>query len=259
MAISPFPGMDPYLEHHWRSVHHRLITYLGDQLQAILPRSFRVEVEERVFVSGEPQESRSIVPDVYVTRRPSETPIQPSGVLTPAKPVVVELSDEPVTEAYLEIIDTSSGQKVVTAMELLSPTNKQPGDGNELYVRKQREYRIARVNQVEIDLTRTGNRELIFPMSLLPVNHRSTYLACVRRSHTPSKMEFYPMPLDQPLPVIGVPLGSDQQDAPLDLQSALTACYLNGRYDDIDYTQPLYPALPEPEATWCQQRLKSRS
>ena len=34
---SPFPGMDPYLEQHWRSVHHRLITYAGDQLQSGLP------------------------------------------------------------------------------------------------------------------------------------------------------------------------------------------------------------------------------
>ena len=31
---SPFPGMDPYLEQYWRSVHHRLVTYAGDQLQA---------------------------------------------------------------------------------------------------------------------------------------------------------------------------------------------------------------------------------
>jgi hypothetical protein len=45
MTDSPFPGMDPYLEYHWRSVHHRLITYLGDQLQSVLPPAFRVEVE----------------------------------------------------------------------------------------------------------------------------------------------------------------------------------------------------------------------
>jgi len=52
MTDSPFPGMDPYLEDHWRSVHHRLITYMGDQLQSVLPPAFRVEVEERVFSSG---------------------------------------------------------------------------------------------------------------------------------------------------------------------------------------------------------------
>jgi hypothetical protein len=30
---SPFPGMDPYLELHWRDVHHSLCTYARDALQ----------------------------------------------------------------------------------------------------------------------------------------------------------------------------------------------------------------------------------
>ena len=29
---SPFPGMDPYLESHWRDVHARLIVYISDQM-----------------------------------------------------------------------------------------------------------------------------------------------------------------------------------------------------------------------------------
>jgi hypothetical protein len=254
MANSPFPGMDPYLERYWRSVHHRLITYLGDQLQSVLPLSFRVEVEERVFVSGVPEGSRSIAPDVYVTRSRSKKPTHPSGVLTTTEPVVIELSDEPVTEAYLEIIDTTSGEKVVSAIELLSPTNKLAGDGNDLYVRKQREYRIAKVNQVEIDLTRTGDRDLVFPMNCIPSDYKTTYMACVRRGNTPLKIEVYPMPLSQPLPVIGVPLGPDQKDAPLDLQSAVNACYRNGRYQDIDYSQPLRPALLPPDAAWWRKK-----
>jgi len=257
MTDSPFPGMDPYLEHHWRSVHHRLITYLGDQLQAVLPLSFRVEVEERVFVSGEPEDRRSIAPDVYITQRPSEKLAQPSGVLTTTKPFVIELSDEPTTEAYLEIIDTTSGDKVVTAIELLSPTNKLSGDGNELYVRKQREYRIAKVNQVEIDLTRTGDRGLVFPLQHIPHELKTTYMACIRRGAAPAKIEVYPMPLSQPLPVIAIPLSRDHKDAPLDLQSAMTACYRNGRYGDIDYTQPLRPALTQSDATWFEERMKS--
>jgi hypothetical protein len=67
--------------------------------------------------------------------------------------VFVELRDEPITETYLEIIDTASGNKVLTAIEFLSPTNKSPGDGSELYLRKQHEYRVAGVSLVEIDLT----------------------------------------------------------------------------------------------------------
>lgn len=31
---SPFPGMDPYLEAHWRDVHTRLIVYASDQLRS---------------------------------------------------------------------------------------------------------------------------------------------------------------------------------------------------------------------------------
>jgi hypothetical protein len=257
MTDSPFPGMDPYLEYHWRSVHHRLITYLGDQLQSVLPPAFRVEVEERVFVSGEAEDRRSIAPDIYVTQRPSEKLTQPSGGSITTKPVVIELSDEPTTEAYLEIIDTTSGDKVITAIELLSPTNKLYGDGNELYVRKQREYRIAKVNQVEIDLTRTGDRGLVFPLHLIPHNLKTTYMACIRRGEAPAKIEIYPMPINQPLPVIAIPLGHDQKDAPLDLQAALTACYRNGRYGDIDYTQPLRPALAQPDAIWLEERMKS--
>ena len=34
---SPFPGMDPYLQQHWRDVHTRLILYACDQLESGLP------------------------------------------------------------------------------------------------------------------------------------------------------------------------------------------------------------------------------
>ena len=34
---SPFPGMDPHLEAHWRDVHARLILYACDQLEPQLP------------------------------------------------------------------------------------------------------------------------------------------------------------------------------------------------------------------------------
>jgi hypothetical protein len=47
---SPFPGMDPYLEAHWRDVHARLVIYACDALQAMLPGSLRARVEERVLL-----------------------------------------------------------------------------------------------------------------------------------------------------------------------------------------------------------------
>ena len=71
MAIkSPFPGMDPYLEAHWRDVHHRLVTYTSDFLQDGLPQSLRARMEERVFVEDEEGGLRGIYPDVRVFGRP---------------------------------------------------------------------------------------------------------------------------------------------------------------------------------------------
>ena len=46
---TPFPGMDPYLEHPdmWRDVHHRLIATLADHLAPALRPRYRVKVEVR--------------------------------------------------------------------------------------------------------------------------------------------------------------------------------------------------------------------
>ena len=42
-------------------------------------------------------------------------------------------------ESYVEILDRQSGQRVVTVVEVLSPTNKFPGPGQASYLAKQRE------------------------------------------------------------------------------------------------------------------------
>ena len=47
---SPFPGMDPYLESHWRDIHASLIIYARDALQGVLPGSLRARVEEAVLL-----------------------------------------------------------------------------------------------------------------------------------------------------------------------------------------------------------------
>ena len=58
------------------------------------------------------------------------------------------------------------------------------------------------MNQVEIDLTRQGDRSAVFPLASLAHRYRSLYLAWVRRSWQPTKVEVYPLPLQQPLPTI---------------------------------------------------------
>lgn len=62
--------------------------------------------------------------------------------------------DQPQIERSVIIMDATNGNKVVTAIEVLSPWNKAPGKLNEVYRRKLDHYLAAGVSVVEIDLLR---------------------------------------------------------------------------------------------------------
>ena len=222
---SPFPGMDPYLESNWRDIHHSFLTYARDALQEHLPGDLRARLEERVFVEPDFDDGRSIYPDLRVT------------------------------EGYIEILDVGSGNRVVTVIELLSESNKYPGEGQSQYLRKQRQYLLGRVSLVEIDLFRSGKRVLAVPARWVPPSHRSTYQVCVVRGWKPDAYELYRVPLRERLPSIGVPLRQQDADVPLDLQVLIDRCYHHGRYDDIDYRAAPAPPLPPDDASWAHELL----
>lgn len=48
---SPFPGMNPYLEHpaRWQEFHDRLIVAIADELGPKLRPKYRAAVEERIY------------------------------------------------------------------------------------------------------------------------------------------------------------------------------------------------------------------
>ncbi|MBI4604640.1 MAG: DUF4058 family protein [Planctomycetes bacterium] len=259
---SPFPGMDPYLEEHWRDVHHRLVTYASDRLRPFLPGALRARVEERVYVESLPGSGRGVYPDVRVierVRRGARTVPAPAGVAI-AEPLIVAVADEPVSEGYIEIIDVSSGRRVVTVIELLSPANKLPGDGQELYLRKRKQREIvgSTTSLVEVDLTRSGKRVMLLPPNRIPPSHRTTYQVCVRRGYRPLRVEVYDLPLRRRLPVIGVPLREGDPDAPLDLQALVDQCYENGGYDDTDYRGDPEPPLEPEDAAWADGVLRAK-
>ena len=70
-------------------------------------------------------------------------------------PVVMQVPELEIHESYVEILNRESEQRIVT-VELLSPTNKFPGAGQESYLAKQREIRASQTHLVEIDLLRAG-------------------------------------------------------------------------------------------------------
>ena len=70
---SPFPGMDPYLEHpaHWTDFHARFINYWSEALTAALPPHYRARIGERVYlVEGPPVSRKLVYPDVALEREP---------------------------------------------------------------------------------------------------------------------------------------------------------------------------------------------
>ena len=263
MLKSPFPGMDPFLERHWTGVHAKLITYISDQLQPRVGEDLRVRAEERVFLEDDVSESFAF-PDVFVVehaRRPQREN-STGGVLmaasTVAEPRVVEFLEAPVHQRYLEILDITQNRRVVTVIELMSPSNKRGRSGHELYRQKQLQCQQGEVNLVEIDLTRWPGRCFLCPQEVVDRECPAEYQACVWRAMRPQAYSLYGFPLRQPIPAIAVPLRPGDRDAVLELQPLIEQVYETSRYDDIDYSQPIAPPLPPADLVWLEERMKLR-
>jgi hypothetical protein len=257
---SPFPGMDPYLEAHWRDVHASLVIYARDALQGVLPGALRARVEESVLLeTPKGIGDHPLFPDVRVVEYTSRR----GGLITPpgagvavADPLLVDIEDEPVSQTFLEIIDRETGNRVVTVIEFLSPSNKSPGPNREQYVRKQREVCASDANLVEIDLNRFGTHTLAFPLAHLKPQWRTAYMACVRRATRRDKAEVYPMPLWERLPAVKIPLRPEDADVELHLQALVDQCYRNGAYDGtLNYKADPDPPLFGADQDWADERL----
>jgi hypothetical protein len=270
---SPFPGMDPYLERHWGDVHQAVVTYIRDWLQSRLPVDLRARMQERVYIEIPDVRRGEYYPDVRVIERPRRSEATgtatavaeaPSGTQTdddesvPTEPILIHIEIEPVTESYIEIVDVKSGHRVVTTVEVLSPPNKRPMEGQRHYLKQQDELKLAGVNTVEIDVLRGGDRVLMVPQELVPKSRRTAYQVCVWRATQQDTFAVYPITLRERLPVISIPLRPDDRDVRLNLQAILDQCYRNGGYDDIDYRGEPDPPLSPDDASWADALLREQ-
>ena len=237
---SPFPGMDPYLEPFWGDVHHTMIVRASDAIQKQLPRDLVARIDVREFI--EPIESWPRVEAEWFQRR--------GGSLE---------GSEPERQGFIQILDRSSGRRVVTLIEILKPAKNSHGAARDLYVKKQGELKAAGASLVEIDLLRPGTRVLSASFDLSPDGHRTPYAACVNRGWKPFEFEYYPIPLRERLPAIAVPLRQADDDVALDLQAVLNECCEEGRYvEDIDYSQQPDPPLEGDDISWVDALLREQ-
>ena len=259
---NPFPGMDPWMEQQWGDAHHSLITYARDKLRLVLPADLRPRVVERVFVESPFSPEGVRFPDLRVVEYLSTAPL-PSGSadhagVSTAEPLVLELAAEPITEGFIQITDATSGNRVVSVVEVLSPSNKRPGEGQKAYLDKQQECRNGGVNLVEIDLLRGGQRILLAREDRVPASHRTPYRVSVWRATRPTSVEVYRVPLRERLPAVRIPLRPQDQDVVLDLQPLLNDAYRNGSYETTNYDRDPVPRLDPQDAVWADHILREK-
>lgn len=257
---SPFPGMDPYLEHPalWPDVHNSLIAALRDELAPLLRPRYVVRIEERTYVADPDGLVLVGVPDVTVSTRPAASPSPPglepaataaSGASATGIAVQVPLPSV-IRETWLEVRLPAGGQ-VVTTIELLSPTNKLAGEGRRLYESKRNLVLGSPTSLVEVDLLRAGE-----PMPLRGVASRGAYSVLVSRGDRRPSATLFPFGLRDPIPPFGVPLRPGEPEPEVRLRELLDRLYDRASYDlTVDYTGDPVPPLAEPDRTWAEQLL----
>lgn len=267
---SPFPGMDPYLEGPdlWPDVHHGLIASVQDQLNSKLrPLRYvaRVELRTFMFEPGDPASELYVIPDARIVERDTRAAHSAelaggggtaAAVLALAEPVdVTGLAPTMARDRYLEIRDPAN-RRVVTVIEILSPSNKIVGSaGRRAFEQKRGEVGDSDASWLEIDLLRRGTPTVNFPT--VP---RSAYRAYADRTTADGRRQLaWPIGLRQRLPLLPVPLRPGEADVPLDLQAVLDAAYDRAGYDlDVDYARPPAPPLDPDDAAWADALLRER-
>jgi hypothetical protein len=258
---SPFPGMDPWLEtpEVFPEFHHSLITYLREALNARLPVGYVATSANRVWVSDDHMRE----PDVSGYGREarpggSAAVLERPGVIHLGRPLALE----PMTESYLEI-RSSRGRQLITAIEILSLSNKQAGNGRTAYRQKQDEFILASVCLVEIDLLRAGVHTTVAPLQALrerantPDYHVSILRPWADDGH--GDIGVVPVRLREPLPVIPIPLEADMPSVDIELQPLLGRCFDSGRYDElIDYRADPAPPLADGHREWAETILREK-
>jgi hypothetical protein len=256
---SPFPGMNPYLENPqiWPSVHHRLITAIADSLVPQLLPKYLVDIEKRVYQATENDSLLVGIRDVTVQKITNQSNSPTSNVAVAAPPITPLKVRVPMLmefrEAYLEVRETAT-QKVVTVIELLSPTNKRPGEGREAYLNKRQKILGSSTNLVEIDLLRAGEAMPVFGNDFT-----ANYGILVSQGNCRPEADLYLFNLSNLIPTFPLPLQSGDTEPIVDLKNLLDGVYDRAAYNYIiDYTKQPLPTLSETETTWLETHIKEK-
>ncbi len=251
--------MNPYLEHpdRWSTVHNRFIVAIADILTPLLLPRYQVDIEKRIY-----QVTDSNLQLIGRSDASIQAPRNPLGPNVPAgasvggasvatlQPVRVTLPVETeIREAYLGIKEAVTG-RVITTIEILSPTNKR-GQGRQKYEEKRQRVLNSRTNLVEVDLLRSGNS--------LPMSNAlsSDYHILISREAERPVADLYPFNLQDPMPIIPIPLQAADPEPTIDLKQIIEDIIVRSGYAYfIDYTIEPTPNLPQADQRWLDKLLR---
>lgn len=253
---APFPGMNPYLEHpdRWSTVHNKLIVAIADALTPQLLPRYQVDIEKRIY---EVMGFNSLLvgrADVSVQqpRRADSTAAAAQAVAIAPQPKKVSLPvPEEIREAYLEVREAAT-QRVVTIIEVLSPTNKK-GSGRQKYLDKRQNILTSQTHLVEIDLLREGES--------LPMQNEddgAAYRILVSRAEQRPMADLYSFGVSEAIPRFPVPVVGEDAEPWLDLKLLLDGIYARSGYGVfIDYSDEPQPRLEVTEQAWLEAYLEA--
>jgi hypothetical protein len=263
---SPFPGIDPFIEACglWEDFHPKLIAEIDRALSAVVPERYSVRLGERSYIAvtgREEKDFKPFLPDVGVTTPTSEPGAKHSSAAVAEATETGAVSMEAFVtaefrETFIKIYEHDPKKRLVTCIEVLSPSNKRRGSkGWKLYMRKRQALLLGAANFVELDLLRRGRR-----MPMLTPWPKSSYAILLCREQDAPHCTVWPASFQRPLPPIPIPLSPPDADVWLDLQPLLAIIHARSRYDrDMDYSRPLQPALTEDESIWLAAQLRARA
>jgi hypothetical protein len=248
MILSPFPGMDPYLEAPtiWPDVHTSLMTIVGEQLIPLLVPKYLAELETHVVIGRFDDDLQVVLPDVSVTNPDVSAEGSSAVAVAAPAPVQVRVPLDVPTRLVSVYIRQRETARLVAVIELLSPVNKRRGKGREEYLEKRRTFLTSPVHLIEIDLLRSYPR-----MPFDDPLPRAHYMVMVCKAGERPLSSVWPISVRQPLPTIPIPLLPPDPPVPLNLAQALRNAYERARYDlRVDYHKPPVPPLSPTDAAW---------
>lgn len=222
---SPFPGLDPYLEHPavWPEFRHHMLASLYHILLPGLVDRYRARIATRKY-------SSELVLFTSIQREEHE-------------------------EEFLEIRSRASG-KLVVLMEVVSLANRTTAAGRSAYLATRKQAQLEGASTAEFDLVTQGKPLLDFDRSGLPT-HDGTIT--VTRGVSPDRYEIYAASIRKRLPKFRLPLAADDRDTVVDLQLAYLRAFDQGRLESrVDYGAALHPdvKLSDDDRSWAAEQIQ---